>query len=115
MGDGTIEERRHGPYHSAAGSNRTTHVQAFYQHKDLLFSIAYRMLGTVADAEDMLQETFIRWQSTPTVEIQSPRSFLVTVLSRLCLQQLDLHGRSAKSTSAHGCRNRSSREVGRSL
>ena len=50
MGDGTIEERRHGPYHSAAGSNRTTHVQAFYQHKDLLFSIAYRMLGSVADA-----------------------------------------------------------------
>lgn len=89
MGDGTTGNRRHGPCDAAAGSNRATHVQVFYQHKDLLFSIAYRMLGSVADAEDMLQETFIRWQSTPTAEIQSPRSFLVTVLSRLCLQQLE--------------------------
>jgi RNA polymerase sigma-70 factor (ECF subfamily) len=46
------------------------------------------MLGTVADAEDMLQETFIRWQQAPGEEIRSPRAFLVTIISRLCINQL---------------------------
>ena len=57
--------------------------QTFYQYRSLLFSIAYRMLGSVADAEDMLQETFIRWQKSSAEEIRSPRAFLVTVISRL--------------------------------
>jgi RNA polymerase sigma-70 factor (ECF subfamily) len=46
------------------------------------------MLGTVADAEDMLQETFIRWQQAPDEEIRSPRAFLVTIISRLCINHL---------------------------
>jgi RNA polymerase sigma-70 factor (ECF subfamily) len=46
------------------------------------------MLGSVADAEDIVQETFLRWQQTPTQEIESPRAFLVTVTSRLCLNYL---------------------------
>jgi RNA polymerase sigma-70 factor (ECF subfamily) len=53
-----------------------------------LFSIAYRMLGSVADAEDMLQETFIRWQQSLNTEVQSPQAFLVTVISRLCINHL---------------------------
>ncbi len=60
----------------------------FDQYRSLLFSVAYRMLGTVADAEDMLQETFIRWQQAFGDEIQSPRAFLVTIISRLCINQL---------------------------
>src|SRR6266511_3348438 len=60
----------------------------FDQHRGLLFSIAYRMLGSVADAEDMLQETFIRWQQTSRDDIRSPRAFLVTVISRLCINHL---------------------------
>ena len=40
----------------------------FDQHRSLLFSIAYRMLGSVTDAEDMLQETFIRWQQASDSE-----------------------------------------------
>jgi RNA polymerase sigma-70 factor (ECF subfamily) len=63
-------------------------LAAFDQHRGLLFSIAYRMLGSVADAEDMLQETFIRWQRASGEEIRSPRSFLVTIVSRLCINQL---------------------------
>jgi len=47
------------------------------------------MLGSAADAEDMLQETFIRWQQSPQTEIESSRAFLVTIVSRLCLQQLE--------------------------
>ncbi len=63
-------------------------LATFEQYRGLLFSIAYRMLGSVADAEDMLQETFIRWQQTEDQDIRSPRAFLVTVISRLCINQL---------------------------
>jgi RNA polymerase sigma-70 factor, ECF subfamily len=60
----------------------------FQRHRAVLFSIAYRMLGSVADAEDMLQETFIRWQQCSDVEVKSPQAFLVTVISRLCINHL---------------------------
>lgn len=63
-------------------------LKTFCQYRALLFSIAYRMLGSVADAEDVLQESFIRWQQSG-IAIQSPRAFLVTIVSRLCLQQLE--------------------------
>jgi RNA polymerase sigma-70 factor, ECF subfamily len=63
-------------------------LASFDQYRSLLFSVAYRMLGSVLDAEDMLQETFIRWQQAPDVEIRSPRAFLVTIISRLCINQL---------------------------
>jgi RNA polymerase sigma-70 factor, ECF subfamily len=64
------------------------HLAAFQHHRAVMFSIAYRMLGSVADAEDMLQETFIRWQQSADVEVQSPQAFLVTVISRLCINYL---------------------------
>lgn len=64
------------------------HLASFDQHRDLLFSIAYRMLGSVADAEDMVQEAFIRWHQSRDEEIRSPRAFLVAVVSRLCINQL---------------------------
>src|SRR6266542_3091075 len=63
-------------------------LATFNRYRSLLFSIAYRMLGSVADAEDMLQEAFIRWQQAPEEEIRSPRAFLVTIISRLCINQL---------------------------
>jgi RNA polymerase sigma-70 factor (ECF subfamily) len=79
---------------SAAAASRPTalpaksHFDAFYEHRALLFSIAYRMLGTVADAEDVLQETFLRWQRATDVEIETPRAYLATVVTRLCINQL---------------------------
>jgi RNA polymerase sigma-70 factor, ECF subfamily len=63
-------------------------LATFDQYRSLLFSIAYRMLGSVADAEDMLQETFIRWQQAANNNIDSPRAFLVTIVSRLCINHL---------------------------
>src|SRR5258708_20967108 len=63
-------------------------LATFSQYRGLLFSVAYRMLGSVADAEDMLQETFIRWQQAANDEIRSPRAFLVTVITRLSINQL---------------------------
>src|SRR4030081_3764305 len=63
-------------------------LATFDQYRSLLFSIAYRMIGSVADAEDMLQETFIRWQQSTEANIESPRAFLVTIISRLCINHL---------------------------
>jgi RNA polymerase sigma-70 factor, ECF subfamily len=63
-------------------------VDEFNAHRPLLFSIAYRMLGSRADAEDALQETFLRWQNAADKEVQSPRSYLATVVTRLCIDNL---------------------------
>lgn len=63
-------------------------LAAFERHKPLLFSVAYRMLGSRADAEDMLQETFLRWQDAADSGVREPRAFLVTVITRLCINQL---------------------------
>lgn len=68
-----------------AGRSR---LESFHQHRALLFSIAYRMLGSGADAEDILQETFLKWQQATDVEIRDPRAFLVTVITRLSINQL---------------------------
>ena len=73
---------------AATGGEDSARLAAFGEHRGMLFSIAYRMLGSVTDAEDMLQETFIRWQQAGDDDIQSPRSYLVTIISRLCINQL---------------------------
>jgi RNA polymerase sigma-70 factor (ECF subfamily) len=64
-------------------------LATFDQHRGSLFSVAYRMLGSVADAEDVLQEAFIRWQRASEEEIRSPKAFLVTIVSRLCINHLE--------------------------
>ncbi|MBV9482889.1 MAG: hypothetical protein JO249_19430 [Acidobacteria bacterium] len=50
---------------------RQRRFEAYSEHRALLFSIAYRMLGSAADAEDMLHETFLQWQEAPDEEIRS--------------------------------------------
>ena len=69
-------------------SSKRERLDAFNQHRPLLFAIAYRMLGSSADAEDIMQETFIRWQLTAGREIDSPRALLVTILTRLAIKHL---------------------------
>ena len=64
---------------------------SFEPHRRALFGVAYRMLGSAAEAEDVVQEAFLRWQAlSPSVveKIDSPRAFLTTVVTRLCLDQL---------------------------
>jgi RNA polymerase sigma-70 factor (ECF subfamily) len=63
-------------------------LQTFTQHRGLLFAVAYRMLGSRADAEDMVQETFLRWVQASDTQIRDPRAFMVTVITRLCINQL---------------------------
>lgn len=52
-----------------------------------MFAIAYRMLGSVTEAEDIVQETWIRWQSTESI-VQSPKAFLSSIVTRLCIDHL---------------------------
>jgi RNA polymerase sigma-70 factor (ECF subfamily) len=64
-------------------------LDIFEQYRPLLFSIAYRMLGSAMEAEDAVQEAYLRWQAVDPQEIREPRNFLATVVTRLCLNQLD--------------------------
>lgn len=56
--------------------------------RPLLFSIAYRMLGSASDAEDVLQDAWLRYQSVDQSSIRSIRAFMTTVVTRLCLDRL---------------------------
>lgn len=69
-------------------------LDAFEQHRPLLFSIAYRMLGSVSEAEDAVQETYMRFSTVPLDRVRTPRPFLTTVVTRYCLDQL----KSARAT-----------------
>jgi len=61
---------------------------AFEAHRAALHGIAYRMLGSVAEAEDVVQEAWLRWQVTPHEEVRSARAYLGKVVTRLCLDRL---------------------------
>ncbi|WP_420629368.1 RNA polymerase sigma-70 factor [Candidatus Leptofilum sp.] len=60
----------------------------FDTYRAYLFAIAYRMLGSVMDAEDMVQEAYLRWQKAPPATIDSPKAYLATIITRLCLDFL---------------------------
>lgn len=63
-------------------------IEQFDHYRPLLFAIAYRMLGVVADAEDILQETYLRVQSHVDEVIEKPKQYLTTIVTRLCLNHL---------------------------
>jgi RNA polymerase sigma-70 factor (ECF subfamily) len=65
-------------------------VESFEIYRSYLFAIAYRMLGSAMDAEDMVQETYLRYQSAPKDDIRSLKAYLTTILTRLCMDQLHL-------------------------
>src|SRR5215210_3820781 len=63
-------------------------IEVFDRNRPLLFSISYRMLGSVMEAEDVVQEAFLRWQQAPEDEVRSPSAYLSTVVTRLCIDRL---------------------------
>lgn len=66
----------------------------FSTHRPLLFSIAYRMLGSASDAEDVLQDAWLRCSDVDPSTIRSPKAFATTIVTRLCLDRL----KSARAT-----------------
>ncbi|MEU7692229.1 RNA polymerase sigma-70 factor [Microbispora hainanensis] len=62
--------------------------ETFEEHRQLLLGLGYRLLGSMWDAEDVVQETYLRWTNTDRSQVREPRSFLVTVVTRLALDQL---------------------------
>jgi RNA polymerase sigma-70 factor (ECF subfamily) len=65
-----------------------TRESAFASARPMLFSIAYRMLGSVMDAEDLVQDAWLRWQEAPETEVRSPRAYLTTIVTRLAINRL---------------------------
>jgi len=63
-------------------------VNQFETYRPLMFSIAYRMLSSATEAEDIVQEAFLRYQTVKPGQIVSPKAFLSTVVTRLCLNHL---------------------------
>ncbi len=71
-----------------AGSPQEDAAAVFDPLRPKLIRVAYRMLGSVADAEDMVQEAFIRWMGADRTSVREPEAFLRRTVTRLCLDQL---------------------------
>jgi len=66
----------------------TTAAELFELHRSRLFGIAYRMLGSRTETEDLLQDAYLRWHESERTNIQSVAAFLVTITTRLCIDRL---------------------------
>ncbi|MFJ6020186.1 RNA polymerase sigma-70 factor [Nocardiopsis alba] len=73
---------------SGIDAGATTATDSFVSHRNLLFTVAYEMLGSAADAEDVLQETWLRWSGVDHATVRDPRAFLVRVTTRQALTRL---------------------------
>ncbi|NUP51744.1 MAG: RNA polymerase sigma-70 factor [Catenulispora sp.] len=70
---------------------------SFVQHRNLLFTVAYEMLGSATDAEDVLQETWLRWTTVDLETVRDRRAFLVRIVTRKALDRLRVLGRRKES------------------
>ena len=61
---------------------------SFEPHRAYLVKVAYRMLGSVAEAEDVVQDAFLRWSGAPRGEVAEPRAYLTRTVTRLCVGRL---------------------------
>ena len=66
-----------------------TSIEVFEQHRGRMFGIAYRMLGSATEAEDVVQDAWLRWQASDAGAVRDPGAFLATIVTRLCLTALD--------------------------
>ncbi|MEU8123443.1 RNA polymerase sigma-70 factor [Spirillospora sp. NPDC049024] len=72
----------------ATGGRMDAATEAFVAHRNLLFTVAYEMLGSAADAEDVLQETWLRWTGVDLEGVREPRAYLVRTTTRQALTRL---------------------------
>ncbi|MER5277308.1 RNA polymerase sigma-70 factor [Streptomyces sp. NPDC002809] len=69
-------------------------MDPFVVHRNLLFTVAYEMLGSAADAEDVLQESWLRWAAVDRAQVNDPRAYLVRIVTRQALNRLRTLSRS---------------------
>jgi RNA polymerase sigma-70 factor (ECF subfamily) len=81
----------------AHGDRPDAATEAFLAHRNLLFTVAYEMLGSAADAEDVLQETWLRWAGVDLGAVRDQRAYLVRVATRQALARLRTLGRRRES------------------
>ncbi|MGD0699489.1 MAG: RNA polymerase sigma-70 factor [Trebonia sp.] len=72
-------------------------TEAFVAHRNLLFTVAYEMLGSAADAEDVLQETWLRWVGVDLTTVRDQRAYLIRITTRQALARLRTLGRRKES------------------
>ncbi|HEY4056931.1 MAG TPA: sigma-70 family RNA polymerase sigma factor [Kofleriaceae bacterium] len=61
---------------------------SFEEHRQFLVGVAYRMLGSLAEAEDIVQDAFLRWSASDRTAVEHPRAYLAQIVSRLCLDRM---------------------------
>ncbi|HSW12919.1 MAG TPA: sigma-70 family RNA polymerase sigma factor [Solimonas sp.] len=71
-----------------SASTQPDPATSFEPHRRLLLGLAYRMLGSMAGAEDVLQDAYLRWHGTDRAAVEQPRAFLSRTVTRLCLDEL---------------------------
>src|SRR5215470_6393499 len=72
----------------SSGNPASNPAASFEPYRRRLLGLAYRMLGSMADAEDAVQETYLRWHRTDRGEVSDPKAFLMTTTTRICLDAL---------------------------
>ena len=77
-------------------NSASSHLDAFQVNRPWLFAIAYRMLGSASEADDVLQDAFLRFQGVALDEIEFPKAYLSTIVTRLCLNRADLRQEPAR-------------------
>ncbi|MEU7745623.1 RNA polymerase sigma-70 factor [Nonomuraea sp. NPDC049158] len=96
-----MSERNEKPTDTAGPLARDSHVdpatEAFLTHRNLLFTVAYEMLGSAADAEDVLQETWLLWAGVDLGTVRDQRAYLVRITTRQALKRLRTLGRRKES------------------
>ncbi len=91
-------ERTTGAAEALAGSGRMdSATELFVAHRNLLFTVAYEMLSSAADAEDVLQETWMRWAGVDLRTVRDHRAYLVRITTRQALSRLRTLGRRKES------------------
>src|ERR1039458_8033737 len=78
------------PNHIRNIKTMQSQTEIFTELRPVLMTLALRILGSAVEAEDMVQETYLRWERAAATEVRSPKAFLTTIVTRLCLNHLKL-------------------------
>ncbi|MFD3548513.1 RNA polymerase sigma-70 factor [Streptomyces sp. NPDC058655] len=93
----TAADGRDGSPAGGRGGATDPATEAFVAHRNLLFTVAYEMLGSAADAEDVLQETWLRWAKVDVEQVSEQRAYLVRITTRQALNRLRTMSRRKES------------------